>query len=229
VEAIEFEEARDKVIMGSERDEPMTAQEKRLVAYHESGHALMALLLPGTDALQKVTIMPRGRALGATEQLPAEERHNLSRAYLLNRMAVMFGGRAAEKIVFGDVTTGGSEDLKQATQLARRMVCQWGMSDKLGPMTFRQGDEHVFLGREITEQRDFSEYMGRLIDEEIQRIVHAMEQRAEQLLEHHQDKLDILATALLEHETLDAEDVDRLLGVKAAPYALATEGEAHER
>jgi cell division protease FtsH len=220
VEAIDFEQARDKIILGSERDEPLTEREKRLVAYHESGHALLALLLPGTDTLQKVTIIPRGRALGATEQLPSEERHNLSRAYLLNRIAVMFGGRAAEKLVFGDVTTGGGEDLKQATQLARRMVCQWGMSDKLGPVTFRQGEEHVFLGRELTEQKDFSEYTARVIDEEMQRIIHAMEQRAEQLLEQHQEKLDILADALLEHETLEVEEVERLLGMKTAPYAL---------
>jgi cell division protease FtsH len=214
VEAIDFDQARDKILMGSERDEPMTEEEKRIVAYHEAGHALMTLLLPGTDALQKVTIIPRGRALGATEQLPAEERHNLSRAYLLNRIAVMFGGRAAEKVVFGDVTTGGSEDLKQATRLARRMICQWGMSEKLGPMTFRQGEEHVFLGREITEQKDFSEYTARLIDEEIQHIVHAMEQRAEHLLEQHQDKLEMLADALLEHETLEIEDIERLVGEK---------------
>jgi cell division protease FtsH len=220
VEAIDFEQARDKIILGSERDEPLTDREKRLVAYHESGHALLALLLPGTDTLQKVTIIPRGRALGATEQLPSEERHNLSRAYLLNRIAVMFGGRAAEKQVFGDVTTGGSEDLKQATKLARRMVCQWGMSDKLGPVTFRQGEEHVFLGRELTEQKDFSEYTARVIDEEIQRIIHAMEQRAEQLLEQHQEKLDILADALLEQETLEVEEVERLLGIKAAPLTL---------
>ena len=220
VEAIDFEQARDKIILGSERDEPLTEREKRLVAYHESGHALLALLLPGTDTLQKVTIIPRGRALGATEQLPSEERHNLSRAYLLNRIAVMFGGRAAEKLVFGDVSTGGGEDLKQATQLARRMVCQWGMSDKLGPVTFRQGEEHVFLGRELTEQKNFSEYTGRVIDEEIQRIIHAMEQRAEQLLEQHQEKLDMLADALLEHETLEVEDVERLLGMKTTPYTL---------
>jgi cell division protease FtsH len=213
--AIDFERARDKILLGSERDEPMTEAEKRLVAHHEAGHALIALLLPGTDELQKVTIIPRGRALGVTEQLPAEERHNLSREYLLNRLVVMFGGRAAEKVVFGDVTTGGGDDLKQATHLARRMVCQWGMSEALGPMTFRQGEEHVFLGREMTEQKDFSEHTARLIDEEVQHIVQAMEQRAVHLLEQHQDKLETLANALLEHETLDIDDVERLLGVES--------------
>jgi cell division protease FtsH len=135
----------------------------------------------------------------------------------------MFGGRASEKVIFGDVTTGGSEDLKQATQLARRMVCQWGMSEKLGPVTFRQGEEHVFLGRELNESKDFSEYTGRMIDEEIQRIVHAMEQCAEQMLEQNQDKLEMLAAALLERETLDVEDVERLIGVKATSYALRDE------
>jgi cell division protease FtsH len=214
VRAIDFERARDKILLGSERDEPMTEAEKRLVAHHEAGHALVTLLLPGTDSLQKVTIIPRGQALGVTEQLPAEERHNLSRDYLLNRLVVMFGGRAAEKVVFGDVTTGGSDDLKQATRLARRMVCQWGMSEALGPMTFRQGEEHVFLGREMAEQKDFSEHTARLIDEEIQHIVQAMEQRAVHLLEQHQDKLERLANALLEHETLEADEVEHLLGLE---------------
>jgi cell division protease FtsH len=221
VESIDFEQARDKILLGSERDEPITEKEKRIVAYHEAGHTLVTLLLPGADALQKVSIIPRGRALGATEQLPAEERYNLSRAYLLDRITVMLGGRAAEKLTFCDITTGAGEDLKQATQLARRMVCQWGMSEKLGAVTFRQGEEHVFLGREMTEQKDFSEHTARLIDEEIQRIVHTMEQRAEQLLEQHQAKLEILAEALLEQETLEAEDIEALVEVEeTAPEAL---------
>ena len=221
--AIDFERARDKILLGIERDEPMTEAEKRLVAHHEAGHALVALLLPGTDELQKVTIIPRGHALGVTEQLPAEERHSLSRDYLLNRLVVMFGGRAPENVVFGDVTTGGGDDLKQATRLARRMVCEWGMSEALGPMTFRQGEEHVFLGREMTEQKDFSEHTARLIDEEVQHIVQAMEQRAVHLLEQHQDKLETLATALLEHETLEIDEVERLLGVESThPEALPT-------
>ena len=221
VQAIDFERARDKILLGTERDEPITEAEKRLVAHHEAGHALVTLLLPGTDDLQKVTIIPRGRALGVTEQLPAEERHNLSRDYLLNRLVVMFGGRAAEKVVFGDITTGGGDDLKQATNLARRMVCQWGMSEALGPMTFRQGEEHVFLGREMTEQKDFSEHTARLIDEEVQHILQAMEQRAVHLLEQHQDKLEKLANALLEHETLEVDEVERLLGLESTrPEAL---------
>jgi cell division protease FtsH len=211
VEMIDFDQARDKILLGTKRDEPITENEKQLVAYHEAGHALLARLLPGADPLQKVTIIPRGRALGATEQLPEEDQHNLSHHYLLDRIAVMLGGRVAERLVFGEVTTGSGDDLKQVTQLARRMVCQWGMSDRLGPVTFRQGEEHVFLGREMTEPKDFSEHTARLIDEEIQTIVRDMERRAEDVLTQHRGKLNVLAAALLEYETLDAEDVERLL------------------
>ena len=213
VEAADFEEARDKIVLGSEREEPLSEEEKQLGAYHEAGHALVARLLPGTDPLQKVTIIPRGRSLGATEQLPEKERHNLNRQYLLGQLAVMLGGRVAVKLVYGDITSGAGNDLKQATQLARRMVCQWGMSEKLGAVTFRRGEEHVFLGREMAQQKDFSEYTARLIDEEIQSLIHEMEAKATTLLEHNRDKLDILAKALLEHETLEAKDVDHLLGL----------------
>jgi cell division protease FtsH len=223
VDSEDFEQARDKILMGSKRDEPLTDDERRLVAYHESGHALVARVLPGTDALQKVTIIPRGRALGATEQVPETERQTLSRTYLLNRLAVMLGGRAAEKLTFQDVTNGAGDDLKQATRLARRMVCQWGMSEKVGAMTVRQGEEHVFLGREIAAQRDFSEHTARLIDEEVKRIIHSMEQRAEALLQRHQDRLERLAEALLEHETLAVEDIDRLVGAEDLDVG------AHER
>jgi cell division protease FtsH len=211
VDAEDFDQARDKILLGSKRDEPITETEKQIVAYHEGGHALLARLLPGADPLQKVSIIPRGRALGATEQLPEEERHNLSRTYLLNRIAVLLGGRVAERVALQDITSGAGDDLKQATHLARRMVCQWGMSERLGAVTFRQGEEHVFLGREITEPKDFSEHTARLIDEEIQHIVQTMEDKAEQLLTEHRDQLDTLAQALLEHETLDAADVERLL------------------
>lgn len=214
VDAEDFDQARDKILLGSARDEPMTEATRTVTAYHEAGHTLMARLLPGTDPLQKVSIIPRGRALGATEQLPEEERYHFSRSYLLDRIAVMLGGRVAEKVTFHDITSGAADDLKQATQLARRMVCQWGMSDKLGPVTFRQGEEHVFLGRELAEQRDFSEHTARLIDEEVRLIVRGMEEKAEKILTQNRDKLKILAQALLEHETLNAEDVDRLLGLE---------------
>lgn len=177
---------------------------------------MLARLLPGADSLQKVSIIPRGRALGAMEQLPEEERYNFSRTYLLNRIAIMLGGRVAEQVALQDVTSGAEDDLKKATQLARRMVCQWGMSERLGAVTFRQGEEYVFLGREMTEHKDFSEYTARMIDEEIQHIMQSMEEKARRLLEHHQDKLDTLATALLENETLEVQEVDRLLHLDGA-------------
>jgi cell division protease FtsH len=150
--------------------------------------------------------------LGATEQIPEEDRHNFSRGYLLGRVSVMLGGRAAEKIVFEDVTSGAGDDLKKATQLVRRMVCQWGMSDRVGPVTFRQGEPHPFLGREMAEQRDFSEETARLIDEEVRRIIQEMEEKARELLESNRDKLDALAEGLLENETLSREEIDEILG-----------------
>ncbi|MCL6584107.1 MAG: ATP-dependent zinc metalloprotease FtsH [bacterium] len=214
VEAEDFEQARDKIIMGVKRDEMVSERERKFIAYHEAGHALLAKLLPEADPLEKVTIIPRGRSLGATEQTPKEDRYNLSRTYLLNRIAILLAGRVAEKIVFQDITSGAADDLKEATRLARRMVSQWGMSDRLGPITFSRGETHPFLGRELAEQRDFSEITARLIDEEIQRIVREMEKRAEQILRSNRDRLDILAQGLLEHESLSNEEVDHLLGFK---------------
>jgi cell division protease FtsH len=211
VAAEDFDRARDKILMGIEREDVISDDEKKMIAYHEAGHALMAELLPDTDPLQKVSIIPRGRALGATEQIPEEDRHNLKRRYLLNRIAIMLGGRAAEKIVFDDVSTGAGDDLKKVTQLARRMVCQWGMSEKLGPVTFRQGEPHPFLGRELSELKDFSEHTARLIDEEIQRMITDMEKEAEEILSDNREKLDTLAEQLLKHETLSKEEIDRLL------------------
>jgi cell division protease FtsH len=214
VDAEDFDEARDKIIMGIEREDVIKDEEKKVIAYHEGGHALVARLLPGSDPLEKVTIIPRGRSLGATEQIPEEDRHNFSRSYLLNRIAIMLGGRAAEKVVFDDITSGAGDDLKKATQLARRMVCQWGMSDKVGPVTFRQGETHPFLGREIAEPKDFSEETARLIDEEVRRIVQDMEKRAGDILVSNRDKLDALAEGLLRHETLSRDEIDDLLGAE---------------
>jgi cell division protease FtsH len=214
VDARDFDEARDKIIMGIEREDVIKDEEKKVIAYHEGGHALVARLLPGADPLEKVTIIPRGRSLGATEQIPEEDRHNFSRTYLLNRIVIMLGGRAAEKTVFDDITSGAGDDLKKATQLARRMVCQWGMSDKLGPVTFRQGETHPFLGREIAEHKDFSEETARLIDEEVRRIVQDMERKAEDILGSNRDKLDTLAENLLKHETLSREEIEELLGTE---------------
>ncbi|MCK9275424.1 MAG: ATP-dependent zinc metalloprotease FtsH [Syntrophales bacterium] len=211
VEAEEFEQARDKIIMGIEREDVIKEEEKRAVAYHEAGHAIVAQFYPGADPLEKVSIIPRGRALGATEQLPAEDRHNFSRSYLLGKVAVMLGGRAAEKIVFNDVTTGAGDDLKNATKLVRRMVCQWGMSEKVGPVAFRQGEQHPFLGREITEQRDFSEETARIIDEEVRKNIEKMENEAARILIEKRKKLDALVDGLLEHETLGRMEIEEIL------------------
>mgnify|MGYP006277388473 CR=1 FL=1 len=216
VAAEDFEQGRDKILMGIEREDVIKPEEKRVIAFHEAGHALVARLLPKADPLEKVTIIPRGRSLGVTEQIPEEDRHNLGMAYLQARIAVMLGGRAAERVVFGEVTTGAGDDLKKTTQLARRMVCQWGMSDKLGPTAFQRGEPHPFLGREMAEQKDFSEHTARVIDEEIQRITREMEDRATNLLQEHRDQLDRLAEALLENETLVREEIDELLSLDSS-------------
>jgi len=211
VEAQDFEEGADKIIMGIEREDLVTDKEKETIAYHEAGHALTAKLLPNTDPLKKVTIIPRGRALGATEQLPEEDRYNLGRRYLLDRVAVMLGGRVSEQVVFDDVTSGAGDDLKKASQLVRRMICQWGMSDKLGPVTFNRGEPHPFLGRELTESRDFSEHTARLIDEEVRGILVDAENRVRELLQSNRHRLDTLARSLLDHETLSDEEIDGIL------------------
>ncbi len=207
----DFEEARDKILLGAEREEMINDEEKKVVAYHEAGHALVAKLLPNTDPLQKVTIIPRGRSLGITEQIPETERYNLTKQYLLDRITVALGGRAAERIVFDDVTNGAAEDFRQVTRIARKMVCNWGMSEKLGPVMFKQGEEHPFLGRELAQQKDFSEHTQQIIDEEIQKILLEMEQKAEALIYDNRTKLDALAEALLENETLDKKQIDWIL------------------
>ncbi len=207
----DFDNARDKILLGSEREEMFQEDEKKLIAYHEAGHVLVARLLPDTDPVQKATIIPRGRALGVTEQIPERDRHNLSRPYLLNRIAIMLGGRVSERTVFGDISNGAADDLKQATKIARAMVCQWGMSDRLGPVYVRQGEEHLFLGREISQPKDFSEFTARVIDEEIRRIIHEREEQAEELLTSHRKQLDDLAEALLHHEVLEKDDIDRII------------------
>jgi len=212
VENKDFEEAQDKIMLGAEREDKLNDQEREIVAYHEAGHALLAKLIPETDPLQKVTIIARGRALGATEQIPETDRYNLSKSYLLGRIAVALGGRVSEKLVFNELTSGAQQDLKQVTQLARKMVCQWGMSEKLGPATYNQGEEHPFLGRELVQIRDFSESTARMIDEEVQQIIIEQENRALDLLAFHRSKLDLLASSLIEFETLENSDVDRILG-----------------
>lgn len=219
VDIHDFEEAQDKILLGAEREDKLEPREQEVVAYHEAGHALVAKLLPETDPIQKVTIIARGRALGATEQIPDMDRHNFTKKYLLARIAVALGGRASEKLVYNEMTNGAAEDLKQITNIARKMVCQWGMSEKLGPATFNQGEEHPFLGRELSQNRDFSEVTARIIDEEVRRIILEQEQRAVDLLTYNRDKLDTLATALLQYETLENSDIDRILGYSNQNYS----------
>ena len=214
VSAEDFDNARDRILLGAEREDKIDEEEKKVIAIHEAGHALVSKLTPNGDPLQKVTIIPRGRSLGVTEQLPVNERHNLTRAYLLDRMVIMLGGRAAEKVVFNEITSGSSSDLKQLTMLARRMVCQWGMSENLGPVYFEQGEEHPFLGREITEPKKFSESTAQLIDQEIQNLIHKMESKAIHLISDNRKKLDLIADALIAHETLDSDMVDKILAGK---------------
>ncbi|KMQ50020.1 Cell division protein FtsH [Chitinispirillum alkaliphilum] len=211
VNSEDFDEAQDKILLGAEREDKLNDAEKRIVAYHEAGHALVAKLLPETDPLRKVTIIARGRALGATEQIPDTDRHNFNRRYLLSRISVALGGRVSEKLVFDELTSGAAQDLKYVTQLARRMVCQWGMSEKIGPATFSQGEEHQFLGRELMQQKDFSEHTARVIDEEVQKIIAEQEKKTIQVLTENRKKLDSLAEALIEHETLENGDVDKIL------------------
>jgi cell division protease FtsH len=214
VEMIDFENAKDKVLMGVERRSMIISEtEKKTIAYHEAGHALVADLLPGADPLHKVTIIPRGRALGLTQQLPADDKYNYSREYLVTRITILLGGRAAEEIVFQQQTTGAGDDLEKATEMARKMVCEWGMSDKMGPLTFGKGEEHIFLGREVARPKDFSEETAVLIDSEIKRIVMECATRARHMIETNLEKLHALARALLERESLDGEEIARILRV----------------
>lgn len=212
VENIDFEMAKDKVMMGAERKSMiLTDEEKRITAYHEAGHALMAKLLPGTDPVHKVTIIPRGRALGVTMQLPTDDRHNYSKEFLYNTLAILMGGRVAEELVFKHVTTGAGNDLERATDLARKMVCEWGMSEKLGPLTFGQKEDSVFLGRDFATKRDVSDQVALEIDLEIKRFVTENYERAKRVLTEQMTSLKALAEALLEKEVLDAPEIDQIL------------------
>ncbi|TNF89872.1 MAG: AAA family ATPase, partial [Gammaproteobacteria bacterium] len=203
--------ARDKVVLGGKRELIISDEEKHLVAYHEAGHALVASYLPTADPLDKVSIIPRGRALGSTEQIPEEEHYNLQQSYVKDRIGVMLGGRAAERLVFGEVSSGAEEDLKQATRLARHMVTHWGMSEKIGPVAFRRGEEHIFLGREMTQQRDFSEHTAQIIDDEISDLLKNIDKQVADLLIEHRGQLQSLAQGLLEKETLEADEIQAIL------------------
>ncbi|ABB38312.1 ATP-dependent metalloprotease FtsH [Oleidesulfovibrio alaskensis G20] len=212
VNMLDFETAKDKLLMGKERRSlVMSDKEKRVTAYHEGGHALTARLLPGTDPVHKVSIIPRGRALGVTMQLPDEDRHGYSRTYLLNNLVVLLGGRLAEEVVFGEITTGAGNDIERATKMARKMVCEWGMSDAIGPMNIGEQGEEVFIGREWAHSRNYSEETARMVDAEVKRIIDEAREKARTLLQENLDTLHRIAEALLERETINADDLERLI------------------
>jgi len=207
----DFEMAKDKVLMGPERRSMIISdQDKRITAFHEAGHALVGKMMKGSDPVHKVTIIPRGRALGLTQQLPLEDRLNLSREAANDQIAVAMGGRVVEELVFGQITTGASNDISMATDLAHKMVCEWGMSEKIGPLHFGRNEEMVFLGRDFAEHKEYSEQTAVDIDAEVRRIVTANLDRAKQVITGNMDKLNVLAEALLEYETLDGAEIDVL-------------------
>jgi cell division protease FtsH len=212
VSMLDFENAKDKVMMGAERRSMVISdKEKRLTSYHEIGHALVAKLIPESDPLHKVTIIPRGRALGVTHTMPINDRHTYPQSYCEAVLAYALGGRVAEKLVFGEITTGGQQDYRTATGLARQMVCDWGMSPRLGPIAYGQQNDEVFLGRGMTQRRDYSERVSEMIDEEIKRIVLEAEAKAEKLLSENLEIVHILAENLLEFETLDDSQLNQLM------------------
>jgi len=223
VDMEDFEEAKDKILMGRERKTAVISEEeKRITAYHEAGHTMVAKLLPGTDPVHKVSIIPRGQALGITQQLPLDERHTYPKDYLLKRLMVLLGGRAAEELIFNEYTTGAGNDIERATEIARRMVCEWGMSEKLGPVAFGHRQEHVFLGKEISQIKNYSEATALAIDNEIREIVLQCYQKAKRLLEENIELLHKLAQALLEKETLDGPAIDEILGLSSRKAAEGT-------
>jgi len=211
VDMSDFEEAKDIVLMGAVREETISDTERRITAYHEAGHAFVARELPGTDPIHKVSIIPRGMTMGVTQLLPEEDRHYYPKTYLMNRLSVALAGRVAEKIVFNDTSSGAQNDLKEATYLAEKMVAQWGMSDKVGPLNLGRGEEHPFLGRELAQPKRYSEEMAWLMDQEIRRLLTDAESRAEEILKKNRGALDSLAEALIKEEVLERNDVERII------------------
>jgi cell division protease FtsH len=217
VENDDFDRAKDKILMGLERKSMLiTEEEKKNTAYHEAGHTMVAKLIPGTDPVHKVSIIPRGMALGITLQLPTADRYSYNREHLLNNIAILLGGRAAEEIALNHMTTGAGNDIERATSLARKMVTEWGMSDKLGPLAYGKKEEQIFLGREITQHRDFSEHTAVEIDQEVKRIVTENYERAKKLITDRKETLDRLTVALLEKETLDAPEIEAIINGQPA-------------
>ena len=230
VEMEDLDDAKDKVLMGVERRSMVISEEeKKNTAYHEAGHTLVAKLIPGTDPVHKVSIIPRGRALGITMQLPTEDKHSYNKETLLNRIAVLMGGRAAEEVIFQTMTTGAGNDIEHATEISRKMVCEWGMSERLGPVSFGKKDEQIFLGREMATQKNYSEATAVEIDEEIRRIVEDNYTRARTLLSDNIDLLHKIALALIEKENLTGADVDEIIGYKVAtPSSSVVSGDSQE-
>lgn len=218
VEMIDFEFAKDKVLMGVERKSIIiNDEEKKTTAYHEAGHTLVAKILPGTDPVHKVTIIPRGRALGLTMQLPTDDRYTYGRQFLLNNIAILMGGRVAEEVALQNMTTGAGNDIERATDLARKMICEWGMSEKLGPLTFGKKEQEIFLGREISQHRDYSESTAIEIDNEVRRVVTENYERAKHIIQTNFSALKALAEALLEKESLDAPEIEKIIQSAMTP------------
>jgi len=212
VSMIDFEDAKDKVMMGVERKSMvLTDHEKKITAYHEAGHALVAHYTKNTDPVHKVTIIPRGMALGITAQLPEHDMHNYSKAYLLAKLDVLMGGRSAEKLIFKDTSSGAGNDIEVATNIARKMICEWGMSEEIGPVTFGKNDDEMFLGREISRPKNHGEEISRLIDQEIKKFVFNAEKNADNLLQEKEKELHSLAQALLDYETIDSDQLSKVL------------------
>jgi len=239
VTMVDLEEAKDKVLMGTERRSMIISdEEKRSTAYHEAGHTLVAKMIPKADPIHKVTIIPRGRALGLTQQLPIDERHSYSKEYLNDRLSILLGGRAAEELIFNEMTTGASDDINRATDLARKMVCDYGMSEEMGPLTFGKKEEQIFLGREIAQHRDYSESTAVRIDDEVKKLVVKAQERTRKILSDNMEILNRLAAALLEREVLDGEEINSIIKgeelpekkhVDKAPPSGGHEGEAPKK
>ncbi|MGH7702932.1 MAG: ATP-dependent zinc metalloprotease FtsH, partial [Gemmatimonadales bacterium] len=216
----DFEDAKDKVMLGVERRSlVLTEDERKLTAYHEAGHVIVAIKIPGSDPIHKVTIVPRGRALGLTASLPEVDRHNYTKEWLIGSLAMFFGGRVAEELIFGPerVTTGAGNDIERATALARRMVTQFGMSERIGAMSVGDREQEIFLGREFAQRREISEHTAELVDEEVKRLVDEAYATARTILSRNRELLDRIASTLLDRETIDREDLDLLVQGKPLP------------
>src|SRR5208337_864714 len=227
VDAADLDAALDKVILGAKREEVITDKDKRATAYHEVGHALVGWLTPRSDPVHKVTIIPRGRALGVTQFMPEEDRISHNESQIKAKLYTLMGGRAAERLIYDDLSTGAAMDLEQATRLVRKMVAQWGMSERVGPVSFKSMSEHPFLGREMSEPRDHSEYMQQIIDEEVARILREADEHAYRLLDEHRDELERLTESLIEREVLTEPEIAALIGKRESANGQEAVSRAH--